>query len=47
MESGWKVRTSEKELEEDDVSTDEKLLFSMPVAVSYVCVDVATVATSR
>jgi hypothetical protein len=47
MESGWQVHTSEKELEEDDVSTGEKLLFSTPVAVSYVCVDVATAATSR
>lgn len=41
------MRTGEKELEEEDVSTGEKLLFSTPVAVSYVCADVATAATSR
>jgi hypothetical protein len=41
------VRTSEKELKEDDGSTGEKLLFSTPIAGSCVCVDVATAATSR
>jgi hypothetical protein len=40
------VRTSE-ELEEDGVSTGENLLFSTPVAVSCVCVDVATAASHR